>query len=190
VVFINEWLPNPVGVDAAGEFIELYNSGSGAVGLDGWVLATGKNKKFSLMGRSIPAYGYLVLKKSATKLALRNADGELSLYSPGGALVDSGDFLGSALTGKSFSRVDYGVGPAQHFAFVDPTPGAPNKATPIVIADHTYPVGVPLGHQLESFGFFGIMMGTAVLFVGLVVYVIKTNKDLSELFFRRDEEVW
>ncbi len=190
MIFLNEWLPNPVGPDAAGEFAELYNSGSSAVGLDGWVLKTENGKKFSLAGRSIAARGYLVLKKNITKLALRNTDGGLFLYNSAGALVDGGSFLGSALEGQSFSRVDYGTGPAQHFAFTSSTPGAANGVASITVADRAYPAGVPLNHQLESFGFFGIMMGTALLLLGLIIYVIKTNEDLSELFFRRDEEVW
>lgn len=191
MIFINEWLPNPVGADAAGEFVELYNSGSGAVRLDGWVLATdaaGK-KKFSLAGRSIAAHGYLVFKKSATKLALRNADGGLWLYGPGSVLADYGSFLGTATEGKSFSRVDYATGPAQHFEFADPTPGRANKVASVAVAVRAYPVGVPLDRRLEISGFFGIMMGVAVLLVGLIIYVIKTNEDLSELFFRRHEEI-
>jgi hypothetical protein len=189
VIFINEWLPNPVGADAAGEFVELYNNGDTSVSLSGWVLKTENGKKFSLAGRSVAAHGYLVLKRSATKLALRNTDGGLSLYDPRGALVDGGNFLGSAPEGKSFSRADYGASPAQHFAFADPTPGAPNKAAPALVAKHAYPLNAPLSRQLESFGFFGIMMGTAILLLGLIIYVIKAHEELSELFFQRDEEI-
>lgn len=188
MVFINEWLPNPVGVDAAGEFIELYNSGGAAVILNGWALKTENGKKFSLVGWSIPARRYLLLKRSVTKLSLRNSDGGLALYSPNGALVDRANFLGSALEGKSFSRADYGTGPEQHFVFADPTPGALNKTVSAAIVVRNYPTGVPLNHRLESSGFFAIIMGVAALLTGLIVYVAKTHEDLSELFFGGDEE--
>lgn len=190
MIFINEWLPNPVGPDAAGEFIELYNSGGAAAGLNGWFLKTEKDKKFLLAGRSIPAHGYLLLRRSVTKLPLRNADGELSLYAPNGTLADRGSFPGSAPERKSFSRVDYQVGPAQHFAFVDPTPDAANKTVGVAVMPHIYPVGTILNHELENSGFFGIMMGTASLIAGLIFYVTKTHEDLSKLFFGRDEEIW
>ena len=67
MLYINEWLPNPVGADAAGEFVELYNSGNSAAPLNGYTLGTGAKKKFSLTGYTIPAGGYLVLKKAQTK---------------------------------------------------------------------------------------------------------------------------
>ena len=188
MIFINEWFPNPVGVDATGEFVELYNNGGAAVSMRGWILRTENRKKFSFTKGSIPAHGYLVLKRSTMKLALRNTNGGLSLYDPSGALVDHGEFLGSAPEGQSFSRVDYGAGPEQHFTFADPTPGATNKTASAAVAIHSYPAGTPLNHGFTSSGFLAIMMGTAVLVAALIIYVIKTHEDLSELFFGGDEE--
>ncbi len=63
VVFLNEWLPNPVGADAEGEFVELFNGGAADARLDGWRLETEGGKKFALDGRYVPARGYLILKK-------------------------------------------------------------------------------------------------------------------------------
>lgn len=190
MVFINEWFPNPVGVDTAGEFVELYNNGSAAVGMHGWVLKNEGGKKFSFPGVSVPAYGYLLLKRSVTKLSLRNTDGGLSLYNSAGALTDHGEFQGSAPEGQSFSRVDRGTGPEQHFAFVDPTPGAANKTVSSAIAANNYPAGAALNPQFTSSAFFAIMMGTAALVAGLIIYVIKKHEDLSQLFFGRDEKTW
>ncbi len=190
MVYINEWFPNPVGADAVGEFIELYNDGSSAIKLDGWYLQATAKKKFFLTGRSIPAHGHLVLKTSVTKLSLRNTDGELFLYRADGTAADRGKFFGSAPEGQSFSRADYDAGPAQHFAFAEPTPGAPNAAAAAVIAVRAYPVGIPINRHLESWEFFAIMMGTAVLIAGIIFYATKTNEDLSKLFFGRDERVW
>ncbi len=175
-------------MDAKGEFAELYNSGSVAISLSGWILKTENGKKFSLAGRSVPAHGYLLLPRSTTKLPLRNTDGGLFLYGPGGALVDSGNFLGTAPEGQSFSRIDYRTGPAQHFAFVDPTPGAPNKTMGAAIAVNEYPRGIPLSRPLENSQFFAIMMGTAALITGLLIYVIRSNEDLSKLFLEGDKK--
>ena len=90
----------------------------------------------------------MLLTRGVTKLALRNVNGGLSLYDPRGALVDRGNFLGSAPEGQSFSRADDGTGPAQHFFFENPTPGAANAAwrqEAIVINEVL--VKLPLSHQ-------------------------------------------
>lgn len=189
MIFINEWLPNPVGVDTAGEWVELFNGGGAPADLSGWVLKTENGKKFLFAHASVPARGYLLLPRAATKLSLRNTDGGLALYDASGVLVDHGNFDGSAPEGQSFSRVDYGTGPEQHFAFTDPTPGAANKTVSDAVSVHAYPIGVPLNHQLTIPAFSAIMIGAAVLLAGLIIYVIKTNEDLSELFFGKDEGV-
>ena len=44
MLYINEWLPNPVGNDATGEFIELYNSGTTGVSLNGYSLGDGATR--------------------------------------------------------------------------------------------------------------------------------------------------
>ena len=44
---INEFMPNPEGSGTSLEWVELYNSGSGAVELDGWVLSMRKNPSSS-----------------------------------------------------------------------------------------------------------------------------------------------
>ena len=190
MIYINEWLPDPAGADAKGEFVELYNDGPVAVNLRGWTLKTENNKKFSLPGRIVPAHGYLLLGRAAVKLSLRNTDGGLSLYGANGILVDDANFFGTAPEGKSFSRVVRNADGVQSFIFIDPTPGAANGAIDTVIAVRRYPLDAPLNHPLNSFGFFAIMMGTAALLLGLILYAIKTNSDLSKLFFRRNEKIW
>jgi hypothetical protein len=188
MLYLNEWFPNPAGNDVKGEFIELYNDGNAAVGLTGYALKAENGKKFLLKGRVILAHGYLFLKRSDTKLSLRNTDGGLFLYDPNGAIIDQAHFLDSAPEGKSFSRIDYKMTAAQHFAFTDPTPGTANGAINTTVATRNYLFDTPLNRQLKGADFFAIMMGTAMLLLGLVVYTIKTNEDLSKLFFGRDKE--
>ena len=63
-VIINEiaWMG---GIESANhEWIELYNSGTEAVDVDGWTLDDGVNLSISLAG-SIPSSSYVVLERSS-----------------------------------------------------------------------------------------------------------------------------
>lgn len=187
MLYINEWLPNPVGADAAGEFVELFNGASSSITLDGYALGVGTKKNFSLAGRNIPPGGYLVLRKAQTKLALKNTDGALFLYGPQGAVVDHASFEGSAPEGKSFSRVSYDASPAQHFIFTDPTPGARNKSTGVMISSVSYPSGVSLVPRpsLSTLFLFGFGVACTILF--LFFYISIKNENLSHYLFGGDE---
>jgi hypothetical protein len=189
MLYINEWLPNPVGNDAAGEFIELYNSGARAMALDGYALGDGAKKRFPLTGYTIPPGGYLVLIKAQDKLALKNTDGALLLYGPDGGVVDEASFAGAAPEGKSFSRVNYSAAPIAHFAFVYPTPGGANKAIDTTVSVRGYPTGVSLSSQLSPTGFLVIILSTASFILIFFIYVIQKNRNISDFFFGRDEEV-
>ena len=190
MVFINEWMPNPVGADAAHEFIELYNGGGAPARLDGWTIATEKGKSFLLARETIPPRGYLVLAHATTKLSLRNADAGLVLLAPVGAVADRATFAGNAPEGKSFSRVNYVAGPAAHFAWAAPTPGAPNKIPAIAVSLSHHAYGRTLGRQFTAADFFAIMVGTAVLVAGIIYYIAKHHEDLSKLLSSRDERIW
>jgi hypothetical protein len=189
MVYINEWFPNPVGNDSAGEFIELYNSSAVAASLSGWTLSDGAKKRFSLAGYSIPPNGYLVLKHAQDKFSLKNTSGTVVLYSPDGQVVDSASFSGAAPEGKSFSRVDYGTAPIAHFAFTYPTPGAVNKTIDTTVRANNYPLGVPLSPNLSPAGFIVLAFGTASFFLLFFIYAIKKNRNISNLFFGGDEGV-
>ena len=189
MLYINEWLPNPVGNDAAGEFIELYNDGSAAVSLGGYTLSDGAKKKFSLSGYSIPPGGYLVLKKEEDKLALKNTDGALLLYGPDGQVVDTANFAGAAPEGKSFSRVDYGSSPIAHFAFEYPTPGAVNKTMDTTVHVNSYPLGASLSSQLSPAEFILLMVSIASFLTLFFFYVTHHNRNISNFFFGGKEKI-
>jgi hypothetical protein len=187
MLYINEWLPNPVGPDAAGEFVELYNSGNSASALNGYALGTGAKKRFSLAGYTIQPGGYLVLKKTQTKLALKNSDGALFLYGSSGQLVDHAAFEGSAPEGKSFSRTSYDASAAQHFIFTDSTPGAHNKTVSTMISSVNYPVGISLTPQLAPSSFFLLAIGVASTILFLFIYIFAKNENLSRHLFGGDQ---
>ena len=195
-IFINEWLPNPIGSDTCKvncgwniEFVELVNNGAAPVSLNEWSLWTGgKAKKLSLSGFVVPAHGYVIVKKPAVKISLKNNDGGLWLYGPDGALADAAAFKGVAPEGKSFSRIDYGAADIQHFAFVDPTPDAANNTINNEIAVQHYPTGVPLNAPLAGSDVFGLMFGATIVILAAWAYIIYTNEAISNIFFPRDRE--
>lgn len=188
MVFINEWLPNPIGSEAKGEFIELVNNGNAPINLDGWKLATKNGKQFSLSGHQIGASGYLVFRRSETKLTLKDSDEILSLYGASGALVDRSGFSGAAPDGQSFNRINYGTDESQHFAFGNLTPGAANDTTlQVHVTNVNHPFGVPLNQtSINGMQFVSLLTGVAALMAGLILYAIKQNENLSQLFFERN----
>jgi hypothetical protein len=187
MLYINEWFPNPVGNDAAGEFIELYNNGKAAQALDGYTLSDDAKKRFPLTGYSIAPGGYLVLTHAQTKLTLKNTDGALLLYGPDDQVVDGASFAGAAPEGKSFSRVNYSTADIGHFAFVYPTPGSANKTIDTTVSSINYPFGVPLTPQPGLGTAIALAFGVASFFLVFFIYVTYHNRNLSDFLWGRDE---
>jgi hypothetical protein len=195
MVLINEWLPNPNGPDTKTEFIELFNNGRAPVSLDGWSLKTTGKKSFSLGGKTIPAGGYLVLWKTETKLSLKNSDEMVFLYNAAGRLVDESSYIGPAPSGESFARVHYPsntlnpLAVPQSFTWAKtPTPGGGNQVKLYnSIAVREYPYGVALNHPAPSAAeFAALIVGTAAILAVLVVYFLKSDENISKLFFAGD----
>ncbi|MFH2063108.1 MAG: lamin tail domain-containing protein, partial [bacterium] len=129
-VRLSEFLPDPVGDDATGEWIELHNFGLNAADLTGWKLddIDGGSSPFELDGQSIPAGGYLTLDRPTTKLSLNNDTDSVRLIRPDGSVADSFDYADSK-EGRSYARDVEGW-----FATDEPTPGAAN-VRPTVVED-------------------------------------------------------
>lgn len=172
MVLINEWLPNPAGADAAGEWIELRNSGTGAVDISGWQMKTSGDSKIVLSGQINPGE-YLVLRRTETRFVLKNSDESVSLYDAGGKLIDQSSFLGSAQEGKSFSRLTNGRG----FAWFDPTPGAQNKISlDTGLVKNVYPAGELVNHSPGFLGITFLALGTGVVLAAIVLFLIKKKR--------------
>ena len=192
-IFINEWFPNPTGNDALGEFVELYNNSNASVSVNSWTLETSAKKPKKISG-TVPADGYLVLYRKQTKLVLKNSDESIALYDVMGKLVDQSSFVGLSQEGKSFSRIDnpsIGRGEEniiQQFSWGTPTPGAANNVTaPEISMGQDLPLNTAINHgELGTGAFAGMMFGSAILLAGLILYSIKSNEDLSDIFFNRD----
>lgn len=181
MVLMNEWLPNPAGSDSAGEWVELFNSGNTTVDFSGWQIKTKGGSRATLSGQ-INSGGYLVLRRTKTKLVLKNSDEGLFLYDAEGKLIDQSAFKGSAPQGKSFSRFNGGS-----FSWAEPTPGGQNRVSlDMSVAKNDYPRGVPLNRPLGVQGIILLALGVAVVFAAMTIFVIKRNADLSKLFFGKN----
>jgi len=101
---INEILPNPVGSDMVGEFIELYNPNEQEVDLIDWQIDDdeGGSRPYQIKTGKIKAGGYLVLPRTETKLSLNNDFDAVRIFSPDGLLQDEIDYEG-AKEGRSYS---------------------------------------------------------------------------------------
>ncbi|MDP3975458.1 MAG: lamin tail domain-containing protein, partial [bacterium] len=113
-LLINEILPDPAGKDSGNEYVELFNSGSAVVRLDGWKLG-GKTKK-KLDGLQVPGQGYLVFRG----VVLRNGGDIIELLDPAGATLSSVSYP-QALEGRAWSR-----GEDSSFLWLKPSPAAKN----------------------------------------------------------------
>jgi hypothetical protein len=103
-IFINEIMPNPKGIDAGNEWLELYNGGTEEINLKGLSLVVDKGKTYKIINDLIMAKGgYLVLTDKVSKLVLFNAGGILKLVGGDGKLWREINY-GKAIEGWSFAR--------------------------------------------------------------------------------------
>ncbi len=143
-VVINEVLIRPRhdwegtgGVTTADEFIELYNSGSLPVSLDGWLLDDGSgagSKPYELNG-TIAAKSYDVFFRSETKIALNDGGDTVRLLTPDARVVDQFSYLRVRAYNLSFGRLPdgsdnlhYGLWPTprrSNLLFEEPLPELP-----------------------------------------------------------------
>lgn len=108
-VQLSEILSNPMGSDMGQEWIELKNTSTESVDLDGWYFtdkptASGQIKRHPIQGIIIPASGYVVI---ALKEALLNNEGEVvNLYWPNDQLVESVVIDGQAAEAATWASTD------------------------------------------------------------------------------------
>jgi PKD repeat protein len=108
-ITITELLPNPVGDDMVGEFIELYNASSQDISLHLWKLddEEGGSKPYTFPAdRVIPAKTYIAIYRPESKLALNNGGDSARLFDPSGVLRDEVSYQGQAREGESYSMIN------------------------------------------------------------------------------------
>jgi hypothetical protein len=182
MLHISEWLPDP-GSHNTNQWVELFNDGPLSVNLAGWQLRTTNKKLIKLKGLIAPGE-YAILRRSEFKFTLRKTDGELALFDPTGKLADSAYYHGKALRYQSVNHI------GQISFFGKATPGSPNIRESTTFIHDSYPLNTALPGTISLVGldygnFFGMMFATALLLAGMVVFIITTHNDLSELFLGR-----
>ena len=105
-IFINEIMPAPEGPDDTNEWIELYNNNNFAVDISYWKL---QDTKGAITNYTLPkntilqSNGYLVLKRSQTKITLNNDEDVINLILPNGRIADSISYK-KASKNQSYSK--------------------------------------------------------------------------------------
>ncbi|HAH04367.1 MAG: OB-fold nucleic acid binding domain protein [Parcubacteria group bacterium GW2011_GWA2_43_17] len=125
-IMINEILANPAGSDTEAEWLELYNREAVAVDLEGWQLGDDSQNRYTVSqsdyaSTTIAAFGYFVVYRQESGLALNNDGDSVKLYQPDGNLLDQAEYIETAK--DSWSYVKNG---GNWYWTMEPTPGWPN----------------------------------------------------------------
>ncbi|MBU1119540.1 lamin tail domain-containing protein [Patescibacteria group bacterium] len=129
-VFITELVPNPKGVDADNEWIELYNAGDKDVSLGKWQIddEEGGSKPYTIPDETvIKAKTYVVFTSNITKLQLKNTVDSARLIAPDGTVISGVRYNDKILDDVSFARDDSGK---WHWT-TTPTKGTKNTFTAV-----------------------------------------------------------
>ncbi len=109
LIYINEFLPNPIGDDAVGEYIELYNDSNDEIDLTDWLLddvADAGSSPFTIPdGTMIPGKGLIVFYRPQTKIALNNDIDHVRLIQPDGVTLRDVSYS-DTVQGSSHNRTD------------------------------------------------------------------------------------
>ncbi|PIT90244.1 MAG: hypothetical protein COU22_03300 [Candidatus Komeilibacteria bacterium CG10_big_fil_rev_8_21_14_0_10_41_13] len=106
---INEIMPNPQGSDSDAEWIELYNLSQSRIDLSGWLLSDSTDRRYEInqedfLETTIEPFGYLVVLRSQSGIALNNGDDQVQLYQPDGSLLDQVEYS-AAVEGESYAKI-------------------------------------------------------------------------------------
>ena len=120
---ITEFLPDPVGRDETGEWIEIFNNSDHKIDLSYFKLddMEGGSPPYTFKETVIPAKSYLVIKRSQSRIALNNDYDSLRLFDPAGKLLQEVDY-DDAETGLSYALNEKG----EWFWTSKATPGEKN----------------------------------------------------------------
>jgi len=88
-LILSEILPNPIGTDADGEFIEIYNPTDSEANLEGWILNDAStNGRHILENTEIASGTYIIIPRTVFSFALNNSGEEsVTLTKPGGTVA-------------------------------------------------------------------------------------------------------
>lgn len=182
MIELSEWLPNPAGPDATGEWVEIVNTGPVALSLRGYALLANTKKQVALPSRIIAPDERVIISRAETRLSLVNSDGRLALIDPTGRVVSAVRFVGAAPEGQSAN-----VGQDGFIFFASPTPGQANSVfSQTAMMMRSFPFGEPLRAAFDPLAAGSIGFAVAVALAAVSVILLKQQDDLRELFFGSD----
>lgn len=109
-IIITELMPNPEGSDIEGEFIEIKNTGSNNIDIDGWIIGDSSERRYTidsenLISTILKPNTYKTLYRSTTKIALNNSGGDsVKLFTPNNSLIDEITYTDDAQEKTSYAR--------------------------------------------------------------------------------------
>jgi len=98
-MIIKEFLPNPLGKDADGEYIKLFNDGTTTADLNGWQIKDASGAVFKLNNYKLASHQELILDYKTTKITLNNNGETIFLYDNRNQLIDKLSFSGPVKKG-------------------------------------------------------------------------------------------
>lgn len=150
-----------------GDWIELYNRGTTAVNLSGFVIKDNDDSRTTALpvGTTIAAGGFLIIEEAQLGFGLGSADAA-RLFDPAGALVDSYTWTAHATT--TYGRCPDGTGPLATTAFA--TKAAANDCRSAIRINEVESNGGTPGDWIELYN-----AGTEA--VDLSNFLVKDNDD-------------
>ena len=104
MVVIKSFLPNPVGRDADGERIILYNDGAAPVDLNGWKIRDAGGKEYVFKNGALGAGEERAVDYRTTRITLNNDGETITLYDAAGNHIDVLSYVGAAREGQVILR--------------------------------------------------------------------------------------
>ncbi|PIT92733.1 MAG: hypothetical protein COU08_01035 [Candidatus Harrisonbacteria bacterium CG10_big_fil_rev_8_21_14_0_10_42_17] len=104
-MIIRDFLPNPFGSDADGEYITLLNNGATSINLNGWILRDAGGKEYVLRQGSLSPNESLILSRSTTKISLNNNGETVTLLNSRGDIIHSLQSYGATHEGRLIQYV-------------------------------------------------------------------------------------
>lgn len=175
LVRLSEVLPNPVGNDAEGEWLELENTSNRPINVSALQIDDkegGGSKPYTLPDNLIiPAHSFLIIEREESGIAFNNTVDSLRLIAPDGEVLESISYVGGK-EGKSYVRKN------NEWHWSDsPTPGIANVslAVPHSVSTSTFEDSPPTILHDTTWTLEGVITAEPGLFAKSYGYIALHN---------------